>query len=127
MLLLNCATGIGDATEDGTVDAEALKNEETYAQAHPLPPHLASHERRRCVNDLDVSCSDGDGFTQGTETVTIIQALIASVPVDTATFTLWIHQNLPSFCSDVEEVEEAYDDICRADLMRADDDLVGAM
>lgn len=53
-----------------------------------------------------------------------MQMLIASVPVDTATFTLWIHQNLPAFCSEVEEVEEAYDDICRADLMRADDDLV---
>lgn len=53
-----------------------------------------------------------------------LQVLITSVPVDTATFTLWIHQNLPSFCFEVEEVEEAYDDICRADLMRADDDLV---
>lgn len=127
LVLFTCATGIGDAAEDGTVDAEALKNEENHAQAHPLPPHLASHEKRRYENDLDVSYSNGKALIQRTETVSIIQALIASVPVDTATFTLWIHQNLPSFCSDVEEVEEAYDDICRADLMRADDDLVGAM
>lgn len=50
--------------------------------------------------------------------------LVASVPVDTATFMLWLHQNLPPFCSQIEQVDEALEDICRADLMRADDDLV---
>lgn len=52
--------------------------------------------------------------------------LVASVPVDTATFMLWLHQNLPPFCSQIEQVDEAYEDICRADLMRADDDLVSS-
>lgn len=37
---------------------------------------------------------------------------------------LWLHQSLPSFCSEVEQVHEALEDIGRADLMRADDDLV---
>lgn len=51
--------GIGDAGEDGTFDAQVLAEEETYAQTHPLPAHLAKHERRRYENDLDVSYSHG--------------------------------------------------------------------
>lgn len=47
-----------------------------------------------------------------------------TVPVDASSFALWIHQSLPSFCTEVEQVSEAIDDLCRADIMRTDDDIV---
>ncbi|KAJ9118987.1 hypothetical protein QFC24_005953 [Naganishia onofrii] len=93
----------GDMDDETSTDPVILKKEEQYQRDHPLPAHLAQHERRRYENDFD--------------------SLIASVPVDTASFMLWIHQNLPQFCAQIEEVGEAYDYICHADLTRADDDL----
>lgn len=52
------------------------------------------------------------------------QTFVPTVPIDASSFALWIHQSLPSFCTEVEQVSEAVDDLCRADIMRTDDDIV---
>lgn len=49
---------------------------------------------------------------------------IPSIPIDSSSFALWIHQTFPSFCTDVEQVAEGMDYLCLADVMRTDDDIV---
>lgn len=53
-----------------------------------------------------------------------LQELLSTAPVDTATFMLWVHQNMPQFCADVDELDECLEAICDADRMKTDDDLV---
>jgi hypothetical protein len=36
-----------------------------------------------------------------------------------------MHQNVPSFCNEIEEYSLAADDFCDADKMKTDDDIVG--
>jgi cell cycle checkpoint protein len=54
------------------------------------------------------------------------QSYIPTIPIDASSFALWIHQNLHSFCTVVEQVAEGIDDLCRSDIMRTDDDFVRA-
>lgn len=54
------------------------------------------------------------------------QTFLPTIPVDSSSFALWIHQSLPSFCNEVEEVSFALDDFCCADIMRTDDDIVSS-
>lgn len=54
------------------------------------------------------------------------KTLFATVPVDTGTFSLWLHQNCPNFCNEIEEVEAALDVLGDADLLKTDDDFVSA-
>jgi cell cycle checkpoint protein len=54
----------------------------------------------------------------------VCQTFIPTIPLDASSFALWIHQSLPSFCSKIEEVADAVDHLCRADIMRTDDDIV---
>jgi cell cycle checkpoint protein len=52
------------------------------------------------------------------------QTFIPTIPVDTSMFALWLHHNIPQFCTDVEQVSSIMDDLCGADLMRTEDDIV---
>ena len=45
--------------------------------------------------------------------------------MDASSFALWIHQNTPTFCDDIEEFSLAVDGFCDADIMKTDDDVVG--
>ena len=47
-----------------------------------------------------------------------------TIPVDTSSLALWVHECTPKFISDVDQAVDAYEDLCRADIMRADDDIV---
>jgi hypothetical protein len=40
--------------DETLTDPVILKKEEQYQRDHPLPAHLAQHERRRYENDFDV-------------------------------------------------------------------------
>lgn len=53
-----------------------------------------------------------------------IQAFLPSIPVDTSTFALWVHQNLPGFCSEIDQVAAINDLFCDADLMKTESDIV---
>ncbi len=55
-----------------------------------------------------------------------LQTLLGTVPVDNATFTLWLHQNLPQYCEDVDQMFAAMEDIGTSDMMKTDTDLVSA-
>lgn len=52
------------------------------------------------------------------------QALFAATPMDTATFGLWLHQNGPYVCYEIEEAGLVLDAIGNADLLKTDDDFV---
>jgi hypothetical protein len=54
------------------------------------------------------------------------QEFLPTIPVDTSSLALWVHECTPKFISDVDQAVEAYEDLCRADIMRADDDIVCA-
>jgi cell cycle checkpoint protein len=47
-----------------------------------------------------------------------------TIPIDASSFALWIHQSLPAFCTEIDQVSLALDDMCGADIMRTDDDMV---
>jgi len=53
-----------------------------------------------------------------------LQEFLPTIPVDTSSLALWLHECTPKFVEDVEQATEAYEDLCRADIMRADDDIV---
>jgi len=52
------------------------------------------------------------------------QSFLPTIPVDASSFSLWIHQNLPTFCDEIEEFAFAVDGFCDADIMKTDDDIV---
>jgi len=52
------------------------------------------------------------------------QDFIPTVPIDASSFTLWIQQSIPIFCSDVDQASVAGDEICQSDIMKTDDDVV---
>lgn len=55
-----------------------------------------------------------------------VQPFLATIPLDTSSFALWLHENVPKFTSTVDEASAAIEDLCRADIMKADDDIVRA-
>lgn len=55
-----------------------------------------------------------------------LQAFLPTIPVDASSFGLWLHQSLPAFTQDVEQTSEGLEYLCAADVMRTDDDIVGA-
>jgi len=54
-----------------------------------LPLHLRHHERRMSRVDVD--------------------ALYADSPIESSLFSLYIHQNYPQFCNEIEETEGVAD------------------
>ncbi|RSH93942.1 Cell cycle checkpoint protein rad17 [Saitozyma podzolica] len=93
---------LGDPGEDEE-DQELLNVIRSLPPDDPLPDHLADHARCKSLVQME--------------------AFVPTVPVDASSFALWIHQSLPSFCTEIEQASEAVDDLCRADIMRTDDDI----
>ena len=52
------------------------------------------------------------------------QALFLDAPVDTSLYSLYLHQNYPLFCDDVDDCFDAIEALSGADAMRTDEDLV---
>nr|XP_031861175.1 uncharacterized protein CI109_003536 [Kwoniella shandongensis]KAA5528247.1 hypothetical protein CI109_003536 [Kwoniella shandongensis] len=69
----------------------------------PLPSHLQEFTRRKSLIQME--------------------SFVPTIPVDASSFALWIHQSLPSFCTDIEQVSSGIDELCAADVMRTDDDI----
>ncbi|CAK9784093.1 hypothetical protein CC85DRAFT_268159 [Cutaneotrichosporon oleaginosum] len=84
-------------------DEEAKLAVEKLSPDDPLPDHLNAFERRTSMIQMEV--------------------LTPTIPVDASTFALWIHQNVPSFCTEIEQLSAILDDFCFADLMRTEDDI----
>ncbi|BEJ12354.1 hypothetical protein CspHIS471_0208140 [Cutaneotrichosporon sp. HIS471] len=84
-------------------DEEAKQAVENLRPPDPLPDHLFEFERRASMVQMN--------------------AFVPTIPVDASTFALWIHQNVPSFCTEIEELSAILDDFCVADLMRTEDDI----
>ncbi|EIW70024.1 hypothetical protein TREMEDRAFT_30228, partial [Tremella mesenterica DSM 1558] len=84
-------------------DQEVVATVRALAVDDPLPSHLEQYQRSK-------SLVQAENF-------------LPTISVDASTFSLWLHQSLPSFCTDIDQVAEAYDDLCRADMMRTDDDI----
>lgn len=52
------------------------------------------------------------------------QAFLPTIPIDTSSFALWLHENAPKFVNSIDESAEVVEDLCRADIMKSDDDIV---
>jgi cell cycle checkpoint protein len=52
------------------------------------------------------------------------QVLYKDAPVDTSLFNLYLHQNYPVFCTDIDECAESIDALSRSDSLKTDDDMV---
>lgn len=52
------------------------------------------------------------------------QTLFKEAPVDTGLFNLYLHQNYPVFCSDIDECADSIEVLSRSDALKTDDDLV---
>ena len=121
-------TGIGE-NPDGDPDAEAraLAAERLYLRDNPLPQHLAHHGRPRYENDFEVGRARRLWLCQPdlhADCFCSPQELLSSAPLDTASFMLWVHQNMPQFCREIDETDQCLEAICDADRMKTDDDLV---
>ncbi|ORX33735.1 Rad17 cell cycle checkpoint protein-domain-containing protein [Kockovaella imperatae] len=79
----------------------------SFVRAMPEPDGLPSH-----LKDFERSRS-----------MVQIEAFIPTIPVDTSSFALWVHQSLPAYCTDVDQVGAALDDLCSADVMRTEEDI----
>ena len=49
---------------------------------------------------------------------------MGNIPVDASSFALWLHQNAPNNCEEIEEAVALLDDLGAADIMKTDDDIV---
>ena len=104
--------GIEDDDPGGVSIIKALRSDDS------LPRHLRAFERQKSMIDLEVSYQVNacfDAYAKG---------FLPTIPLDASSFALWLHQNVLSFCSDVEQAGEAIEHICLADNMRTDDDIV---
>lgn len=52
------------------------------------------------------------------------QALFTEAPVDTSLYSLYLHQNYPLFCNDVDECASIMETLSGADSLRTDEDMV---
>ncbi|GMK55142.1 hypothetical protein CspeluHIS016_0201980 [Cutaneotrichosporon spelunceum] len=84
-------------------DGEENQEVENIPPPDPLPRHLCEFERRISMVQMD--------------------AFVPTIPVDASTFALWIHQNVTSFCTEIEQLSAILDGFCVADLMRTEDDV----
>ncbi|KIY34336.1 cell cycle checkpoint protein [Cryptococcus gattii E566] len=94
---------LGDPDERKDEDQEVLSAIRQLPPDDPLPGHLSGYTRRKALVQME--------------------DFIPSIPIDSSSFALWIHQTFPSFCTDVEQVAEGMDYLCLADVMRTDDDI----
>ncbi|TFK24018.1 hypothetical protein FA15DRAFT_687660 [Coprinopsis marcescibilis] len=82
----------GDIPSSSAKAKDIQKDKELDAQLIDppgLPEYLAEHERRASRVDIDTIYADS--------------------PIDSSLFSLYIHQNYPQFCNEVEEVEGVAD------------------
>ncbi|KAL7424215.1 RFC checkpoint protein Rad17 [Cryptotrichosporon argae] len=93
---------VGDPPMDSD-DMEEIEAVKRLPPDDPLPQHLLDYER--------------------TKSMVQMEAFIPTIPVDASTFALWIHQNFPGFCIEIEQAADAMDRFCDADVMRTDDDI----
>ncbi|KAL7416899.1 Rad17 cell cycle checkpoint protein-domain-containing protein [Mrakia frigida] len=90
----------GDPDPKGEEDEdEAPESVETI----PLPDHLAHHQKR--ISKVDV------------------ETLFLDAPVDTSLYNLYLHQNYPLFCGDIDECFDSIEALSGSDAMKTDEDL----
>jgi hypothetical protein len=54
----------------------------------------------------------------------VIQNLFSEAPVDLSLYNLYLHQNYPSFTTDIDECAQAIEAFSASDSLKTDDDLV---
>jgi cell cycle checkpoint protein len=117
--------GLGDPTQE-------TGEEEDYPPSPPeqipLPAHLLEFERRQSKVDVEVRLLVDPSMTTcgWNATPCATQTLFKEAPVDTGLFNLYLHQNYPVFCSDIDECAASIEVLSRSDALKTDDDLVRA-
>jgi cell cycle checkpoint protein len=102
-------------------DQEELARMRSLPVEDPLPVHLKYYDRPRSMTSMEVSF---DIVPVRARLIPDLQSFVPSIPIDASSFALWIHQSLPAFCTDIEQISNALDSLCGSDIMRTDDDVV---
>ncbi|WWC60908.1 uncharacterized protein I303_103484 [Kwoniella dejecticola CBS 10117] len=84
-------------------DEELLERIRKLPADKPLPNHLQGFTRRKSLVQMET--------------------FIPTIPIDASSFALWLHQSVPNYCNEIEEVSAGLDALCSADIMRTDDDI----
>ncbi|WVQ71805.1 hypothetical protein IAR50_001347 [Cryptococcus sp. DSM 104548] len=94
---------LGDPNEQEDENQETLELIRQLPKNDDLPPHLQEFARRKPLVQMET--------------------FIPSIPLDASSFALWVHQSLPSFCEEIEQVSQGLDYLVESDIMRTDDDI----
>lgn len=103
----------------------------------PLPDHLAHHQKRISKVDVEVSNILSFSLSLKVELTSLpfpstrldfvssfLQTLFLDAPVDTSLYNLYLHQNYPLFCGDIDECFDSIEALSGSDAMKTEEDLV---
>ncbi|TYJ56703.1 hypothetical protein B9479_002634 [Cryptococcus floricola] len=94
---------LGDPNQQEDENQETLEMIRQLPKDDDLPSHLKEFTRRKSLVQMET--------------------FIPSIPLDASSFALWVHQSLPSFCEEIEQVSQGLDYLVESDAMRTDDDI----
>lgn len=69
----------------------------------PLPAHLIAHSRRALREDVEVLRPASSSHARTYLITFIAQGLYSNSPIDSSLFSLYVHQNYPPYCDNLEQ------------------------